>query len=132
MIGRLACVSVAVKDLAKARKTFTEGLGLRELSGVQDSQRGFGLQWIEYGVNDQLVLEVLGANGPGPVERFLSRNGEGLYQVRLQVDNVDNTLAELRSRGVRVITDDTKPEGGVNLGWIHPSSAHGVLFELVE
>ena len=132
MIRRLACVSVAVKDLDQGRRTFTERLGLQELSGVQESQRGFGLRWIEYGVNENLVLELLTASGPGPVERFLARNGEGLYQVRLEVDELDKTLDELRSRGVRVVTDDTRPEGARKLGWIHPSSAHGVLFELVE
>lgn len=70
----------------------------------------------------------------GALGRFLERRGEGLHHLAYRVDAIAPTLAALADRGVRLI--DTVPRPGLHTGWqvafIHPSSAGGVLTELVQ
>jgi len=129
----LACVSVAVQSLDEALPAYTDGLGLEVTSDIQSSPRGFGLRWIELGSRGKTFLELLEPTKRGsPVDTFLARDGRSrVYQVRLSVPNLDLTLATLAARGVRVIRSAPVP-GHPGLGWIHPASTHGVLFELLE
>jgi hypothetical protein len=51
----------------------------------------------------------------------------------LRVDNIEEALEKLKTSGVRLI--DAVPKRGAHntrIAFIHPSSTHGVLLELVE
>lgn len=132
MFKNLACVSVAVRNLDECMERYRDQLGFSVMSEIKESQRGFGLRWVEIGHGEHSFLELIEASGPGPIDTFLSRHGEGVYQVRLLVDDLDATLNELESRGARVIRDRSQVPGASRLGWIHPTSTGGVLFELIE
>ncbi|HEV8310645.1 MAG TPA: VOC family protein [Methylomirabilota bacterium] len=133
LFNDLACVSIAVRSISEALPAYTEGLGLTVGSEIQTSPRGFGLRWIELGDGRKNFLELLEPSGSGSlIEKFLARPGRSsVYQVRLSVKDLDLTLSTLQARGVRVIRGPKVP-GHPRLGWIHPASTHGVLFELLE
>jgi predicted enzyme related to lactoylglutathione lyase len=78
-------------------------------------------------------LELLEPTGTeGPVAAFLNKPGtSSVYQVRFAVEDLDATLAGLEQRGTRVIRGQDVP-GEVRVGWVHPKSTGGVLFELVQ
>lgn len=67
------------------------------------------------------------------VEKFLMKRGSGLHHIALHVKDIDRTLERLRKHGIRLI-DDVPRTGaeGARIAFIHPSSASGVLVELVE
>ncbi len=51
----------------------------------------------------------------------------------LQVPDLASVVARLRSDGVRMVSDEIKiGAGGHRYIFVHPSSAGGVLIELVE
>src|SRR4030067_104365 len=53
--------------------------------------------------------------------------------IAIVVEDVDNTLDELRARGVRLINETPMiGTGGKKIAFIHPESTHGVLVELYE
>lgn len=128
----IACVSIAVPSIEEALPAYTEGLGLEPTSDVVTSQRTFALRWIELGANGRTFLELLEPTDvDSPVQRFLNRRGSGVYQVRFIVEDLERTLEELEGRGVRVIRGENVPDEP-RIGFIHPASTHGVLFELLE
>jgi catechol 2,3-dioxygenase-like lactoylglutathione lyase family enzyme len=133
LFNGLACVSIAVESIREALPAYTEGLGLTVGSEIRTSPRGFGLRWIELGDGQTNFLELLEpAGSESLVAKFLARPGRSsVYQVRLSVKDLDLTLSTLEARGVRVIRSPQVP-GHPRLGWIHPVSTHGVLFELLE
>lgn len=51
----------------------------------------------------------------------------------MNVENIEEALARLKTSGVRLI-DETPKRGAHNtkVAFIHPASTHGVLMELVE
>jgi len=78
-------------------------------------------------------LELLEPTAPDSViARFLEKRS-GLHHVCVLVEDLDAALAELRSRGVRLL--DAEPRvgvGGCRVAFVHPQAAAGVLLELKE
>lgn len=127
----IACVSIAVPSIEEALPEYTDGLGLEVTHEAQVSPRGFDLRWVELGAGGRTFVELLEPTSEdSPVHRFLERRGPGVYQVRFHVDDVGATLAELGERGVRTI-EGAQAEGHADVGFVHPGSTHGVLFEVM-
>ncbi len=81
-------------------------------------------------------LEFLETTEPdGPIGRFIEKNGgrNGIQHIALRVDNIENAIADLMAKGVRMI--DEKPRygaGGSAIAFIHPKATGGVLVELCQ
>ncbi|HOL18264.1 MAG TPA: VOC family protein, partial [Bacillota bacterium] len=79
-------------------------------------------------------IELLQSTDPqGPVARFIESRGEGIQHIAFRVQNLEEKLAELKAKGVRLI--DEKPRygaGGARIAFLHPKSTGGVLVELCE
>lgn len=79
-------------------------------------------------------LELVEATTPdSPVARFVERRGPGLHHLALRVPDLVAALAELKARGVRLIDEAPRPGAhGALVAFVHPSSTHGVLLELIQ
>jgi len=67
------------------------------------------------------------------VAKFLATRGEGLHHVSLRVPDLTAVVTKLKQDGVRLVSDEIKiGAGGHRYVFVHPSSAGGVLLELVE
>ena len=63
----------------------------------------------------------------------LKKGGKGIHHVSLQVDNINAATAELKEKGIRLISDEPKVGAeGYEIIFIHPESTGGVLVELAE
>ena len=77
------------------------------------------------------IIEPIGTDSP--ISRFLARRGPGLHHVAVRVGNLTEVLARLRTRGIRLIDEAPRAGAqGARIAFVHPSSAGGVLVELVE
>lgn len=79
----------------------------------------------------QTKIELLESTDPeGPIGKFLEKKGEGIHHLAFAVDNASDALAEAESRGLTLI-DKVSRKGaeGMNIGFLHPKSTHGVLIE---
>ena len=79
-------------------------------------------------------VELLESTTPdGPVAKFLEKKGAGVHHVAFRVENIEEALAELKEKGIRLI--DEKPRkgaGGAKIAFLHPKATNGVLVELCE
>ena len=68
-----------------------------------------------------------------PVGRFLAGRGPGMHHIAYEVDDLEAALAELKTKGVRLI-DESPRRGlfGLEVAFLHPDAVHGVLSELVS
>jgi methylmalonyl-CoA/ethylmalonyl-CoA epimerase len=79
-------------------------------------------------------VELLESTDPdGPVAKFIAKRGQGFQHVAFRVENIDDALDELKTKGIRLI-DETprKGAGGARIAFIHPSATNGILVELCE
>jgi methylmalonyl-CoA/ethylmalonyl-CoA epimerase len=133
MFTGIQCVSIAVRNVEEAARRYCEQFDLERIGPVNESPRDLGLRWQNLGLHNRALFELIEASRPdSAVARFLERKGEGVYQVRLGTTSVDATLDRVGGNGARIIRDEHWQPGLRRLGWIHPSSTHGVLLELVE
>jgi methylmalonyl-CoA/ethylmalonyl-CoA epimerase len=80
-----------------------------------------------------LVQLLAPLSASSPIARFLDKSGPGIQQIAYTVDNLDETCAELRSRGVRLLYETPRRgTAGARVNFLHPRDAGGVLVELVE
>ena len=79
-------------------------------------------------------VELLAPTGDDtPIGRFLARRGPGMHHVAYEVDDIAFELERLAAAGVELV--DRKPRPGLyglEVAFLHPSAAHGVLNELVS
>lgn len=129
-ILRVDHIGIAVKSLEESVK-FYEMLGLKSTGMEEVAEQKVRVAFFPTGDSE---IELLESTAPdGPIARHIEKNGEGLQHVALRVDNIEEALAELKEKGVRLI--DEKPRygaGGARIAFIHPKSTGGILLELSE
>jgi methylmalonyl-CoA epimerase len=123
-------LGIAVKSLAQAKK-FYEQLGLKPMPEETVEAEQVRLSMVPVGESRIELLEPTSADSP--IGKFLAKRGEGLHHVALHVDDLSGTVERLKASGTRLISDEIKVGAGGHLYvFVHPSSAGGVLLELVE
>ncbi|BBO70456.1 methylmalonyl-CoA epimerase [Desulfosarcina alkanivorans] len=79
-------------------------------------------------------VELLESTAPdGPVAKYIEKRGQGIQHVAFRVENIDEALAELKEKGVKLI--DQQPRigaGGAKIAFLHPKATNGVLVELCQ
>ena len=129
--ARVAHIGIAVRDLDEALRLYHEALGLPLLGRESVESDGVNVAFLPAGDTE---LELLEATAPeSPVARFIEKHGEGIHHIALEVDDVAESLKNLRDRGYRLIDEEPRiGAGGVRVAFVHPRSTSGVLIELCE
>lgn len=123
-------LGIAVKSLAEARK-FYEKLGLEVMPEETIEAERVRLAMVPVGDSR---IELLEPTSPeSPIARFMEKRGEGLHHVALHVSDLSATVERLKAAGTRLVSGEIKVgAGGHRYVFVHPSSAGGVLLELVD
>jgi methylmalonyl-CoA epimerase len=124
-------IGIAVKSLAEALKIYEQAMGLKLVGYDEVDDQGVRVAMLTVG---ESRIELLEPTRPdSPVDKFMTKRGEGIHHIAVRVDNIEEALERLKTAGVRLI--DEKPRRGAHntrIAFVHPSSTHGVLMELVE
>jgi len=123
-------VAIAVQDIDAALKFWEQTFGL-ELNLVEEvpSQKS-KVAFLPLGESEiELVQPTTSDSG---LANFLEKRGEGMHHICIEVEDIDATLAELKSKGVRLINDVPEELPGRKMAFIHPKAANGVLVELYQ
>lgn len=123
-------LGIAVKSLATAREIYDKlGLTVSPEEVIEGEQ--VRLVMVPLGESRIELLEP--TSQQSPVAKFIARRGEGLHHISLRVPDLEATVENLKRDGVRLVSNEIKiGAGGHRYVFVHPSSAGGVLLELVE
>jgi methylmalonyl-CoA/ethylmalonyl-CoA epimerase len=127
---RIHHVGMAVEDLDEAVGTYERLFGGRvEHRGTLEDQ-GVDAVSLRLGEGRVELMASLGAETP--VGKFLAKRGPGMHHVAYEVADLPAALRDLADGGAELI-DQTPRQGlfGLEVAFVHPDSAHGVLSELV-
>ena len=127
-------IGIAVSDLKEVASFWNDALGLENKGEetVADQKVTTSFNPTPNGSE----IELLAASEDGsPIQKFIEKNNGrgGIQHIALRVDNLEQALADLKAKGVRLI--DEKPRkgaGGAMIAFIHPKATHGVLLELCQ
>ena len=132
-IKRLEHVAITVSDMDKARDSWMNVLGIGQEYEEQIGDTRLAMLPVP-GQNGQTYIELLSAEGPqSPVNGWMAENGESLWHLCFEVEDIDEAVAELKAKGVKLQTDEPKPgHGGSRIVFLDPSATGNVLVELAE
>lgn len=135
LIGDLNHVVMAVKDIEKAQKFFSEFTGTKFRKIGEHKAVGFK------SVIGDNRLEILSPTRPdSDVAKFIDKRGEGLYAVGFKTPDAGKARAKAEKMGIRVVGDiteadliDGKGHGrGMREIWLHPKDTFGMYILLTQ
>ena len=69
----------------------------------------------------------------GTIARVLEKRGGGLHHVSLEVDNIDEEIKSLRTKGAQLLSEKPiEATKEARVIFVHPNSTEGTLIELIE
>jgi methylmalonyl-CoA epimerase len=123
-------LGIAVKSLA-ASKSIYEKLGLT--ISPEEVVEGEQVRLVMVPVGESRLELLEPTSEDSTIAKFIAKRGEGLHHVSLLVPNLTTVVDRLKEDGVRLVSEEIKVgAGGHRYVFVHPSSAGGVLLELVE
>ncbi len=124
-------IGIAVKSIDESLKFWEDTLGIK-CHGVEEvAEQKVKTAFLP--VEDTEIELLEGTSEESPVAKFIAAKGEGIHHIAIRVDNLEEALAELKAKGVRLI--DEKPRcgaGGAKIAFLHPKATGGILLELSE
>jgi len=132
-IGEVDHIAIAVRDIDKALKFFTEVLNSRPTGEkIELKEEGINFQFLE--MPGGLKLELLEpVDDSGTVGAFIKTRGEGFHHICFRVQDIEKAIENLKSGGFRIVGENLNPEEYSNrYAFIHPKDCHGILVELEE
>ena len=123
-------IGIAVKSLVAAKAIY-EKLGLSVSPEETVEQERVRLVMVPVGDSRLELLEATSQDST--IAKFIARKGEGLHHVCLRVPDLRAAVERLKKDGIRLVSEEIKTgAGGHRYVFVHPSSAGGVLLELVQ
>ena len=123
-------VAIVVQDIDSALNFWEQTFGL-ELDHVEEVPlQKSKVAFLPVGESEiELVQPTTSDSG---LANFLEKRGEGMHHICIEVEDIDAALAELKSKGVRLINEIPEELPGRKMAFIHPKAANGVLVELYQ
>jgi methylmalonyl-CoA/ethylmalonyl-CoA epimerase len=121
-------LGIAVKSLDESIPWFESILGTECYAIEEVKDQKVRTAFFKIG---QTKIELLESTDPeGPIGKFLEKKGEGIHHMAFAFDNADQALKSAEEKGV-ILIDKVSRKGaeGMNIGFLHPKSTHGVLIE---
>ncbi|MEN6363827.1 MAG: methylmalonyl-CoA epimerase [Rectinema sp.] len=130
-VSGLDHVGIAVESIDGALPVWEGVLGL-PLHGTEEvKEQKVRTAFLPLGGTE---IELLESTDPeGPIGKFIAAKGQGVQHLAFRVDDIDAALAELKSKGVRLIDETPRyGAGGARIAFLHPKATGGVLIELCQ
>ncbi len=142
-VRRITEVGVAVRDLGQATQLFSELFGATVSDITEVPRYDMRFCMCRVGKVDFELMEPTGDSGV--IADFINKRGEGLHHIAFAVDDIEDTMQTLGSKGVKFVEDapirnqlDVVDYAGrafsddIQFTFSHPSSIIGILFEFIQ
>jgi methylmalonyl-CoA/ethylmalonyl-CoA epimerase len=124
-------IGIATNDIEQMASIYRDALGLSVVETEEVASQKVRVAMLPVGESRIELLEATAADSP--ISKFLAKRGPGIHHLAFKVDDIRAALADLKSKGARLIDEEPRTgAGGCLVAFIHPSSTGGVLIELVE
>lgn len=124
-------LGIATKGIDEALGFWSDALGLENVHTEVVEDQKVRVAMLPVGESRIELLEP--TSDDSPISKFLEKRGGGIHHIAVEVEDIEASLAKLKEKGMRLI--DESPRIGAEgclVAFVHPSSANGVLLELVQ
>ena len=131
-ISHIEHLGIAVKSIDEALSYYEGILGLKCYGIEEVADQKVKTAFLKVG---ETKIELLEPTDPeSAVGKFIEKRGEGIHHIAFAVeDGLKESLVKLGEQGIKLIdAEPRKGAEGLNIAFLHPKSAFGVLTELCE
>src|SRR5215213_3170645 len=124
-------LGIATRGIEEALKFWENALGLENVHTETVEDQKVRVAMLPIGETRIELLEPTSEDSP--ISKFLEKRGGGIHHIAVEVEDIEAALLKLKREGARLI--DEQPRIGAEnclVAFVHPSSASGVLLELVQ
>ena len=130
-LKRVEHVAIAVNDMAESMKMLKDTLGIK-----MEYEEQIGSTRLAMYPVGETYLELLSSDA-GPkdsrVTEWIEQNGQSLFHLCFEVDDIDCALDELKAKGIKLLDEEPRTgHGGSRIAFINPESTGNILIELAE
>jgi methylmalonyl-CoA/ethylmalonyl-CoA epimerase len=124
-------LGIAVNSIDDGKNFWSDVLGLKfESTETVESQK-VTTAFFPVGESEVELLE--STSKDGPVAKYIEKRGQGFQHVAFRVANLDESLKELKEKGIQLIDQEPRVgAGGAKIAFLHPKATGGILVELCE
>jgi len=124
-------LGIAVGSIEEGKNFWTDVLGLAFEGDETVEEQKVKTAFFPVGESEVELLESTADDGP--VAKFIEKKGQGFQHVAFRVANIDEALAELKAKNIKLIDQEPRiGAGGARIAFLHPKATGGVLVELCE
>lgn len=134
MIGPIHHVAIVVRSIEDSLPRYRDLFGLEpEAEPMIFEPQRVRLCFLRTGPDPAARLELVEPiDGESGVARYLAERGEGLHHVCLVTDDLPESIQALARSEAELIDREPRPGAHGTVGFIHPRTLNGVLWELLE
>ena len=130
-IKRIEHVGVVVRDVEKSRALWEDCFGIK-LGGIEDIP-GRPNRLALFPVGESMVELLAGTTPDSKFAKMCDEGKAGIHHICFEVEDIDEALAELKSKGVPLLDQETRiGHAGCRIAFLDPSGTEGCLIELAE
>ncbi len=122
-------IGIAVKNLDESIKFYENVFGLKCYAVEEVKDQKVKTAFFQIGETKIELLE--STETDGPISKFIEKKGEGIHHIAFKTKDINSSLKELEEKNIRLIdVHPRKGAEGLNIAFLHPKAANGVLIEL--
>lgn len=129
-VNKIDHISIAVRDLDEARKTWEPVLG-KDAPDDEYVDEPEKIRVARYWIGEVGFELMESTSDDGDVARFIEKRGEGIMLVSFNVPDTRNAIAELEA-GEYEFIGGARPFRDCEFAFLHPRQMNGVLTELID
>ncbi len=124
-------LGIAVNSIDDGKNFWSDVLGLKFESMETVESQKVTTAFFPVGESEVELLE--STSKDGPVAKYIEKRGQGFQHVAFRVANLEESLKELKEKGIQLIDQEPRVgAGGAKIAFLHPKATGGILVELCE
>ena len=124
-------LGIATNGIENALKFWEDALGLENVHTEVVEDQKVRVAMLPIGESRVELLEP--TSDDSPISKFLEKRGGGIHHIAVEVEDIRVSLERLKAQGMQLIDEEPRIGAeGCLVAFVHPSSANGVLLELVQ
>jgi len=128
---KISHLGIATKGIDEALKFWQDALGLENVHTEEVAEQKVRVAMLPIGETKIELLEPTSEDSP--IAKFLEKRGGGIHHIAVEVEDIEASLAKLKSEGARLIDEEPRIGAeGCLIAFVHPASSGGVLLELIQ
>jgi methylmalonyl-CoA/ethylmalonyl-CoA epimerase len=127
---KLNHIGVAVKKIENSLPFYQKGLGLNPHVEEVLSMK---VKTAKLTLENTVIELIEPMEGNENVAKFIENRGEGVHHICFEVADIKNSMADLVSKGYKLIYPEPKTgAGGYLVNFLSPKDSSGVLIEICQ